>query len=102
MAITHTGWLWASLIDKCTYCYYSGNHFKLFLWYVDDKRTLRIANELHHAFPQFTVAQIAVVVEMEITADASAAKLLEMDAARNPQPPVEKREKIDQKPGECR
>jgi len=41
----------------------------------------RVATELHHAFPQFTLAQIADVVEKEITADASAIKLLEMDAA---------------------
>lgn len=44
---------------------------------------MRIANELHHAFPQFTVAQIAAVVDREITADAAAVKLLEMDASRN-------------------
>lgn len=64
--------------------------------FLDDKRTLRISNELHHAFPQFTVAQIAVVVEMEITADASATKLLEMDAAKNP---LAEKKEAKEKPG---
>lgn len=50
----------------------------------DDRRTLRIANELHHAFPQFTVAQISAVVEVEITADATAVKLIEMDVSKMP------------------
>lgn len=50
--------------------------------FADDRRTLRVANELHHAFPQFTQAQICEVVDREITADAAAIKLLEMDARR--------------------
>lgn len=75
---------------------------------LDDRRTIRVANELHHAFPQFTLPQICEVVDREITADAAAIKLLEMDAVRNKdtepsttsaaaQPPTEMNKKEEKK-----